>query len=828
MKRVLLFASLFFIGLGFISCNKELTESTDKTAQDDQLKPFVFTANLEDDSANPSKATIDGKLAKWSAGDKLILIPFDKEGSSVSAGYVAQTLAYRVTDPLASGGSTSASFVYTPTDAEDLEKLEKADFFAAVFNPADNTGESIMSVYSDKTTISSVANDGEVIGIAFPGVSGTVSYQDNDNVQLRVAHANTPDAQLNFKNAYHLIRFQSNCPGATKAVLTSNTNNQTISSNRLWVRFDTANSDVYSVAGTTTSTYKITKLVRPIVDGWNYFALVPGFTLTNGFKIELQTEGGVTLRTFTHTPSGSPSEFYTYRNHITTVADFDSKVSYDDAILLPSSGSNGFRIQIRQVAGMSGITEGTDNSTIKKIVIDTENYSVSTGTNLSSTSMPIFANWNSTDGIVTLSTPAPKIYVNANAERLFASLSGLETIENFDKLDFSLITGSANSLFSSSGLVSIGDISIPNATSASQMFYRCTKLESVGDISLTNATDVSAMFSDGGNPDVFKLAKLTSVGEISIPSVTNASAMFRYCTGLTSITFSDMGSDLANGYQMFYYCSKLTSINGLQSQHISDLAEMFYGCSSMVNLDLSDLAGTLTNPTAYPYRIFDNMLRFCSSLKTITFSDNLDVSALESFIGSTGTYLFPNTNSVLETINLGGLANASSLTNAKQLFYGQSKLTNIVGHLVTGSLVTAESMFDSCTSLTSVDLSGLHGNLTSIRYMFYGCANLTAIDLPEAFNTAAVSDYFYVFNNCLRLQTLRIPGFYIKSGATYSRTIRDIGYYSASATADCKVYYSPLSTDPGDTYNTTDYQDLPTAFNTDKNSARVEYIQITP
>ena len=68
-------------------------------------------------------------------------------------------------------------------------------------------------------------------------------------------------------------------------------------------------------------------------------------------------------------------------------------------------------------------------------------------------------------------------------------------------------------------------------------------------------------------------------------------------------------------------------------------------------------------------------------------------------------------------------------------------------------------MFSGCSNLTTLDVSGFDtANVTSMREMFYDCNILTSLDV-SSFDTSNVTDMSDMFSGCIRLTALDVSGF---------------------------------------------------------------------
>ena len=102
----------------------------------------------------------------------------------------------------------------------------------------------------------------------------------------------------------------------------------------------------------------------------------------------------------------------------------------------------------------------------------------------------------------------------------------------------------------------------------------------------------------------------------------------------------------------------------------------------------------------------------------------------------------------------------SNIVDASNMFYGCTKLTNIVGikDWDVKKVTTMYMMFTSCTSLTELDLSNWEpSSLTTMYGMFYKCSNLTTIKLGKG-NTPVLESTEGMFNSCTELLSIDFGG----------------------------------------------------------------------
>lgn len=810
-KSILLIAAAAL--LGFTACQSGILPPPE---EDGIIR---FTATLGD-ATNPSRAIIDGDTPKWEANDQIRIYCFSDTGNV----YRVATRNYTaVSQKLASGGSSTATFELN-VGPENQHWVEEAMFVIANFAGTSSSS----NIAADKKTVSTDSDRAHIIYYT-PGFNGSAwGNQDNNNVQVRVAYSY--DRNLAFQNVFHLLRFTPNLSsGATKAIITRNTDGQPIARYQADVIFDSADGSILTVRP---GGGNVDTLRRALVDGVNYFALDPGMTLTGGFKIELLNDLDETLQTFTYT-----GDFTTVRNKITTITNFDDRV-VDAAGKAVLKNGQTFNVALKKLADGGDPYYYTNNTSITSIVVDTRS-SVSTGTVVSAdgSAVPIYANYDA--GVITLSTPSNKIYFPASANRSFYCMKGIASLD-MSKMILEDVTNASDMFRMCDALTSFGNIDLPNATNTTYMFSDCTSLETVGTLNLPLVNLTNNMFSGCsnlesiGNVDLpaatavrsmfYNCQKMTEVGSVNIPLVTDANALFKECNALvtvgpvqmpavenagqmfsgcrelTSLTLNGVDNNtLTNLNDMFSSCAKLTTLDFTPvSDKVTTTASMFYDCESLTSVDISHISGNLTAVAS--------MFRYCYVLDGIVFNSGFNTSGVTSFLS-----MFDNCRA-LTSLDL-SMFDTSAAESMSQMFNNCRELTTIgatTRFITTASLTNTSSMFASCLKLASVDLTGLAGHPTSLQSMFSSCQSLTTIHLSNDFNTEAVSSYYSIFDYCTSLNQLYIKGFHLTKAkltnpsSNLMNALRNvpssctIHYTTCNSSTEYDVrYYLPYSTTSG-------------------------------
>lgn len=813
-KYAFIFAAIACLGLA-ASCQK------DNTPAEDNTNVITFTASIDPvGGVKPGKAVIDGVTPKWETDDQIRVYCFDDTNDQYR---VATKTFSTISKRLVSGGSSTATFEMNVSD-EYKHFIDEADFFWGIFKGSFGSS----NLAADKRIITS-DSDRAFIRFNYPGADGT-EYQDNDAVQVRIAYST--NRNLHFQNVFHLLRFTPNLnSGATKAVLTR-IDGGDVARYQANVFFDSSTGDIISIVPVGGPVASVT---RALVSGENYFALIPGMTLTGGFKIELKDDGDNVIQTFTYA-----HDLTTARNKITTISNFDDRVVDAAGKAVLKNGTE-LNVALKNLADGGSPSYYTDNTSITSIVVNTRS-SVNTGTlvSASTSAMPIYANYDA--GVITLSTPSNKVYFPENANSSFYQLKGLASVD-MNKMSTEDVVN-AGSMFYFSALTSFGNIELPNATNTNYMFNNCTSLETVGtlnlplvgtaenmfsgcsslqsmgDVNLPAATTVKAMFSnctvlaavgsvnipvaENVNGMFNECRALATIGTVQMDAASNAGYMFGYCQSLASLTLNGVDNNtLSNLNYMFAGCLELATLNFAPvSDKVTNTERMFYGCGNLESVDISHLSGNVTNVLS--------MFQNCTKLDGIVFNSGFNTSSVATFAS-----MFSGCQA-LTSLDL-SMFDTSAAESMYQMFFNCRELTTIgasTRFVTTASLTNTASMFAGCLKLASVDLTGLAGHPTSMQSMFSSCQSLTTIHLSNDFNTEAVPSYASVFDFCTSLNQLYIKGFHLTKGvigtnssqltSRFMNALRNvpssctIHYTTNNSSTEYDVrYYLPYSTTSG-------------------------------
>ena len=589
MKKIAyIFAATALMALA-ASCEKEMETATvtdDSAAVVDETTPeeettFAFTATMGDET----KATIDGDMPIWEAGDQITIRAYSTDDSKVTipsgriAGYSASPSLFTTTSAaLESGGSSSATFSFSASG-------DTKDFIDAAYSYfAWNNTTRPVQTYEDMTTISVEGDKAQFIW-SFSGWSSTgfntAQAQTFERAQLRVAYSK--DKNLAFKNVYHLLKFSSHCNGASYAVLTSLDGTTNICDSQAKVYLNTATGEISSVGHNSLSQPSIyLDMTNYGGNGTDYyFALLPGVTIP-GFTITIYDSSDNELQTFTYS-----SSFTTVRNKITTITNFDgrSTLSRKPQLLQANLFNRAVKTLASQANGGGVIdSEFTSDYNVTGFAVslgDSGSYSeeagVCTKVSADGSLFDIWATYSA--GTVTIRTAAPQIAAPAYGADMFNAFKELTSASFLTSIDLTAITN------------------------AGYMFAGCNKL--------------------------------TTVPTLNMPSVTSTADMFDGCTALTSLNLSGIEGNLTNVSYMFYACTNLGSIvfsDNFETFSCTFYQNMFKNCTSLRSIVMKGFhIGQTAIPSAQLATKLEGVLTNVTNC-VIYYSD----------LESEGTYTFSN------------------------------------------------------------------------------------------------------------------------------------------------------------------------------------------
>ena len=501
-----------------------------------------FAASVGEDPAVPgTRATIDGDMPIWEAGDKIALRAFSSDPSmaTIPSGRVAgPSVTKLVSSGLASGGSSSATFEFAATGTTK-DKIDAADYYVAwtLPDPSNDNSFNPVNIYSDNTTIAEESNKAYGFWVYYGWCDDgfqAVNAQTYGKVQARVAYANSKT--LAFKNVYHLLKFSSHCIGASYAVLSSLDGTTNICDSRVKVIFDSAAETISSVVpfGGLPKTSIYLDMANYGGNGTDYyFALMPGYTIP-GFTIKIYDSSHNELQTFTYS-----SDFTTVRNKITTITNFDGRSTLSRKPQLLSGPA--FNLAIKTLAAAAEgesapANETSDDYCIKALNVslsDSGSYSeeagVCTKVSADGSLFDIWATYAS--GTVTLRTAASEMAAGSSAGNMLCRLHELTSASFLSNIDMTAVTNAYEMFWADEKLTTVPVLDIPSLTTPAVMFSGCSSLTTLNLSGIKGTvTNVSDMFNG-----CTKLGSIIFADDFETHSCTTYARLFNNCTSLRSI-----------------------------------------------------------------------------------------------------------------------------------------------------------------------------------------------------------------------------------------------------------------------------------------------------
>lgn len=177
-------------------------------------------------------------------------------------------------------------------------------------------------------------------------------------------------------------------------------------------------------------------------------------------------------------------------------------------------------------------------------------------------------------------------------------------------------------------------------------------------------------------------------------------------------------SNTTDASNMFQYCTKLQYVPKLTMPNLTNTSSMFHMCGVLNNLDIS---GFNTSKVTNMSQMFES----CQALSSIKGLDNLDTSNV------TNMYRMFSSCNALPELNLSNW-DVSNVTNMSWLF----------AH---------------CDSVKKIDVSMWdRSKVSDVSYMFNNLDNVTEIDISNWGDMSSLTNVYYLFYNCPKLETLRM------------------------------------------------------------------------
>lgn len=773
MKKILCFAAFAAV---LFSCQREVEPIEKNNEETVSSEARVFTATFEE-AETKAGFTYDSSAKTyshfWETTDQIAVFPMDN-----------------VYDRYRCSNIENGTFVL------DIEAAGTASI-TYPYNYAVYPYDALWNIDTDDyPTI--IDADGKIVVDTYSSARLTEPY-GYGNVMV----ARTDDNQLSFKNLVGWIKIRIQGDLAIKSLsLWDNDYRKFIGP--VYVEFDSSGEPVitpgpYGMAEYYNIDFNAAGLdpVRLSMDKPTdfYFPALPG-TFEHGFTVYVYTttQGEIDFQT--------TKSITIERNKVTPMA--VKTITGPSATLKPGSQ---FNQAIKTLVNGSTSYSYTNNSSIKSIVLDTGS-TVNTGTEVQATGSekPVYANFDSGTGVLTLSSEATTIYANADASNMFYRFLGLTSTP------------------------AVG-LNTSNVTNMSYMFADCTALTSI-DLSAyntSNVTNMGYMFSNSG------LTSIDLTG-FNTSKVTNMSGMFDRCGGLTSLDVSGLDTgEVTDMSSMFYNCGNLTSLTltGLNTAKVTNMGQMFYFCSALKNLDVSGfVTSSVTNMSQMFYYCrllqsldvsgfntsevtsMNGMFYFCQTLKS------LNVHGFDLTKVTTTEQMFYNCYNLTDPIQF-IYTTAPVLANMKEMFLGCSGVARIDLPGTTSALTNVKGLFQGCSTLSDIrNTSNFKGRPTDISYMFKGCSSLVGITLETGFNTTDCNTYVSLFSGCTSLHNVYFYGLVVKgSGSPGLGGGEDFyaKFNNAFAGCGCRVHCVGYSSELG---NTNPYNAFGTAHSSYTEGAR--------
>ena len=278
-----------------------------------------------------------------------------------------------------------------------------------------------------------------------------------------------------------------------------------------------------------------------------------------------------------------------------------------------------FNERIKQLANDMVVTRGvydTDNL-IKKIEFITEDQTIPEKyetVSADNSSVPIYASFNPSDGLLTISTSAKNMEI-VDASYMFCELGSLQTID-FGKFNINENTTNISFMFWTCSSLTTLDVSnwkTDNVTDMHGLFWGCLSLTTlnIATWKTGNVTNMTNMFNNCTK------IKTLEVSNWNTSQVTKMEQMFHACTSLTTLDVSNWNTgNLTEAYRMFDFCSSLTTldVSNWNTEKLMYAGNMFSGCASLTVLDVTKWN---TDNVLHMASIFNG----CSALKTLDVSN---------------------------------------------------------------------------------------------------------------------------------------------------------------------------------------------------------------
>ena len=256
----------------------------------------------------------------------------------------------------------------------------------------------------------------------------------------------------------------------------------------------------------------------------------------------------------------------------------------DGGLLLPGQQ---FNISLKDLVGNKTGSDYRDyESKVKEIRYSSTANTEGVVVSVEDSPYPIYASFDESSGVLTLSSNASKIYLNSDSRFALGGFTKVTYID-FDHIDCSKVTNAYNMFVKNESITSL-DLNIfknSKLTNMGGMFQVMTSLKSLdlSPLDTSRVTNMSATFNG---------LRVTSldVSTLDTSNVTDMSYMFNGLRNVTTLDLSNFNtSKVTDMGCMFYGDINLTSINlsSFDTSRVTIMTGMFHNCQKLKTIDLS-------------------------------------------------------------------------------------------------------------------------------------------------------------------------------------------------------------------------------------------------
>ncbi len=388
--------------------------------------------------------------------------------------------------------------------------------------------------------------------------------------------------------------------------------------------------------------------------------------------------------------------------------------SLTQAVFIPGEK---FNVRIKQLSGNDTDEQGADtiNTNITAITRASSEPSASNKTSehivsTSDSQYPIYAWYDS--GTIYWWSEIEHPALNEDSSYMFRNMSGLVTLNGFEKFD----TSNAVNMFE-----------FLAGNSSSDMIV--TDLSPIANWDVSSVTDMGYFFNRQAS-----LSNLIPLKNWNVSSVTNMEYMFQGNTSIVSLSGLENWdtSKVANMSFMFNLCDNLTSITAIENWNTSNVTNMSCMFQNTYSLISADLGKWDTSKVTDMSDMFGAGRRNrISNLTTLSGLENWDVSNV------TNMYAMFTHQVSLEELNLTGW-DTSNVTNMRAMFSNTNlKKIYVSDSFVTNNVTDFDRMFERDTTMAGVlaeaQLVGGNGTAWSSEHIDKEYARIDTPSTPGYF-----------------------------------------------------------------------------------------------